>query len=304
MSYGKTFKQIRKGKSFTLKEAAGSTLSIAQLSRFENEQSMIPVDLFHELLQNVNTTPQEFHFLMGSDFEKHLRDFFNEVIAYNEANDYDNLQKMKLRLKDTVLSPYSWEQFLVYFIEALIEANQTGELVHNKAVQNYLMQVDDWGEMELRLYAIFGFVFDVETTYFLMKTALKKSKLYQSIPQDMSLLHTILTNNFSTFVYHQRYDYAEETILIFEEQYSKEVELLDPHLNFIFNRGILAFCRKNVPEGKKYCEQAIKFCQLFNQKKRGEIFQMRYNTWQEHYDDPDFRELTIEPGLFGLFKES
>src|SRR5690625_7283297 len=102
MSYGKTFKQIRKGKSFTLKEAAGSTLSIAQLSRFENDHSMIPVDLFHELLQNVNTTPQEFHFLMGSDFEKHIRDFFNELIAYNEATDSDNLETIKLRFKDTV----------------------------------------------------------------------------------------------------------------------------------------------------------------------------------------------------------
>ena len=38
-------------------------------------------------------------------------------------------------------------------------------------VLDYLMQVEDWGEMELRLYAIFGFVFNVETTHFLMRTA-------------------------------------------------------------------------------------------------------------------------------------
>ena len=39
--YGKIIKQIRKSKNMTLKEVAGEALSISQLSRFENEKSVI-----------------------------------------------------------------------------------------------------------------------------------------------------------------------------------------------------------------------------------------------------------------------
>src|SRR5699024_3840120 len=117
---------------------------------------------------------------------------------------------------------------------------EDGEQQSQLPVQQYLMQVDDWGEMELRIYAMLGFVFEVDTTYRLMKTALKKSKIYQSIPQDIKLLYTILTNNFSTFLFHNRLDYAEETIRIFEEDYAEDAELHEPHLNFIFNKGLLA----------------------------------------------------------------
>ena len=119
----------------------------------------------------------------------------------------------------------------------------------------------------------------------------------------MSLLHTILTNNFSTFIYHERYDYAEETILIFEEQYSEELEILRPHLMFLFNRGILAFCQKDVATAKRHCQQAIDLSQLFNQKKLTKLLQESYHRWLEGYNDPEFKELTIDPGLLGLFKK-
>lgn len=46
MEYGKTFSRIRKSKGMTLKEAAGESVSYAQVSRFENEQLMVTVDVF------------------------------------------------------------------------------------------------------------------------------------------------------------------------------------------------------------------------------------------------------------------
>lgn len=116
-------------------------------------------------------------------------------------------------------------------------------------------------------------------------------------------MHTILANNFSTFIYHECYDYAEETIVIFEKQHSAELEILVPHLRFLFNRGILAFCRENVIEAKRYCQQAIDLSELFNQKKLAKVLQESYHRWLNGYNDPNFKELTIDPGLLGLFKE-
>lgn len=301
MDFGKTFKQIRKSKGMTLKEAAGESMSQAQLSRFENEQSMVTVDLLYEMLSNINTTPQEYYFLMGADPEKELKDFFYRIIELDgKFQETEVLEAEKEKLKDSNPGPYDWQRYMIYFIENLIKAKNNEPFDVDNYVRNYLMQIEDWGERELRIYALFGFVLPVETTYFLMKTAVKRSQLYQGIPQDMKLLHTILTNNFSTFIFHNRLDYAKETLLLFEESLKHHSEFVESHLNFLFNKGIFAFKEKNIEKGKKYCEQVLSLCEILQQKERGKMYAYRYKTWVKEYDNPDFKEITIEPGILGF----
>lgn len=296
--YGQLFKTIRKSKGITLKEAGESVISVSQLSRFENEKSMIPVDLFFQLLNQINTTPEEFMYLKGTDLELDIRYYFMQIEDYVNKEDYEQLKKLKEEISTIRPAPFSWQQFVLYFIESLEELNEDKQS-SNLLVLDYLMQVEDWGEMELRLYAMFGFNLDVETTYILMRTALKRSKLYQSIPKDSKLLHTIMTNNFSTFLYYGKINYAEETIKAFEQQYSKDVDLLSPHIDFMFNKGILEFKKQNEEKGKKYCEQALDICTLFNQKEMHKRLQKRYKTWLRRYKEPEFKELTINLGFMG-----
>ena len=301
MDFGKTFKQIRKSKGMTLKEAAGESMSQAQLSRFENKQSMVTVDLLYEMLSNINTTPQEYYFLMGADPEKELKDFFYRIIELDgKFQETEVLETEREKLKDSNPGPYDWQRYMIYFIENLIKAKNNEPFDADNYVRDYLMQIEDWGERELRIYALFGFILPVETTYFLMKTAVKRSQLYQGIPQDMKLLHTILTNNFSTFIFHNRLDYAKETLLLFEESLKHHSEFVESHLNLLFNKGIFAFKEENVEKGKRYCEQVLSLCEILQQKERGKMYAYRYKTWVKEYDNPDFKEITIEPGILGF----
>lgn len=295
----------------TLKEASGKRLSVSQLSRFETGQSMIPVDLFYEILENINTTPEEFRFLMGSQKEREFTHYFESIEKAVSKKHYGQLESLKKKIIKRHPAPYSWHQFIVYFIDCLILLNEEKKENDRKhqsrtgqqPVLEYLMRIDDWGEMELRLYAMFGFIFEVETTYHLMHTALKKSQLYQSIPQDMKLLHTILTNNFSTFLFYGNLEYAEETIRIFEEEYSENVELLGPHIDFMFNKGILALKKGNHDKAEQLCGQAISICRTFHQKEMGDLLQTRFKGWWRNRNDPDYRELSINLGFFGRFDE-
>lgn len=296
MTYGEILRQIRVGKGMKLKEAAGDTLSLSQLSRFENGLSMIPIDSFNQVLTNINTTPHEFLYLLGDPQEKELSQFFNEVERLVNSRQYDKLKALKNELKKQKPAPYHWQRFMLLFVESLLELSENKRAKNQPEVLDYLMQVDDWGEMELRIYAIFSFVFDVETTYHLMKTAIKKSQKYQALPQDMKLLFTILMNTFSTFIYHQRFDYAEETLQIFEKQLEKDVALLDPHLDLLFNKGVLAFSQNRLEEAKAHCEQAIELCRLFKQTSMEERYRYRYENWLENYQKSDYKELTINIG--------
>lgn len=304
MEFGQTFKQIRKSKGMTLKEAAGETLSLAQVSRFENGQSMITIDLFYELLSNINTTPQEYDFLMGADPEVGLRNFFYRIIEINGNIETTKiLEDEKEKLLKNNPGPYDWERYMVYLVENIIHIRNNEPLDEENYVRDYLMQIENWGERELRIYALLGFVLPVETTYFLMKTAIKRSQLYQGIPQDMKLLHTILTNNFSSFIFYDQLDYARETLELFEENIARNSEFVESHLNLIFNKGIMAFKEEKVEEAKAYCEQVIDLCEVLQQKERGKMYTNRYEAWLNGRHNPGFKEITIEPGILGFSLE-
>lgn len=302
--FGQTIKKIRISKSMTLKEAAGESLSVSQLSRFENEKSMIPADLFYAVLDNLNTTTEEFNYIRGHKKSEKIKDLFYRIEAYNNNEELEKLRDLRTEIIDSRPNIYSLEQFLIYFIESILETYEIREesvwenfkensFKTQQPVLDYLMQVEDWGEMELCLYTMFGFVFDVETTYFLMRTALKKSKQYMEIPATKSMLHNILSNNFSTFLFKDRLEYAEETIELFEKHYSEDTETIAPHIDFIFNKGLLAFKKNKPEEGNKYCEKAISICQLFKQKSLEKGYTRRYKSWREKYLKPEFKEILI-----------
>ena len=301
MKFGQTFKQIRKSKGMTLKEAAGESLSVAQVSRFENEQSMVTVDVLYEMLNHINTTPPEYYFLMGADPEKELREFFDRIVHINgNIQETKKLEEEKEKLLNQNPGPYDWERYMIYLVDNLIKVRNNEPLDTDHKVRDYLLQADNWGERELRIYALLGFVLPVDSTYFLMKTAVKRSENYLSIPQDMKLLHTILTNNFSTFVFYDRLDYAKETLDLFETALKQNSEFIESHLNFIFNKGVFAFTQGDFKAASKHCEEVLALCETLQLKERGKMYANRYKTWKEESDNPEFKEITIEPGILGL----
>lgn len=296
--FGETIKKIRKSKNMTLKEATGEALSISQLSRFENGLSIITIDLFYKILTNLNTSTDEFNYIMSLEEDKHLSDYFDRIEEYTNSQQYDRLHDLIDEIKATNPSPYSWEQFLIYFIQSLIALDQAHKKEISPAILDYLMQVEVWGEMELRVYALFGFALDVETTHFLMRTALKRSKQYLKVPSTAKLLYIILSNNFSSFLAFNRIDYAKETLELFDKEYAENTPHIAPHIDFIFNKGLLAFKENRPEDGHNYCQNAIKMCRDFQQIEYEKMYTKRYENWRLGYGDPEFKEVTIGAGFF------
>ena len=296
--FGETIKKIRKSKNMTLKEAAGEALSVSQLSRFENGHSTITIDLFYEILTNLNTSTDEFNYIMSLDDNKKLNDYFSRIEEYANSLRYDRLKDLIDEIKAVNPAPYSWDQFLIHFIESVIALDKTHEKEISPAVLDYLMQVEVWGEMELRIYALFGFALDVETTHFLMRTALKRSKQYLKIPSTTKLLYIILSNNFSSFLAFDRIDYARETLELFETEYAQNTPHLAAHIDFIFNKGLLAFKENRPEDGNKHCQNAIKICQDFHQTEYEKMYTKRYEIWRLGYNNPEFKEVSIGAGFF------
>jgi Rgg/GadR/MutR family transcriptional activator len=296
--YGKIIQKMRTSKNITLKEAAGEALSVSQLSRFENNKTMIPVGNFFDVLENLNVTIEEFEYVHQEKETNQAEEILFQIEEYNNKKDLEELRNLITEIKQKNPAPYSWEQFLIYFIECILAIYDEEETQAYQPVLDYLMQVENWGEMELKLYALFGFAFDIETTHFLMRTALKRSQQYLQIPSTSGLLYAILSNSFSTFLTYDRLDYAEETIQLFDEYYAENALLLSPHIDFMFNKGLLAFRKNDLKTAKKYCENAIEICKYFKQKESFDYYSKRYKQWLKNYENPDYRELSIKVGMF------
>lgn len=296
--YGKIVQKMRTSKNITLKEAAGEALSVSQLSRFENNKTMIPVGNFFDVLENLNVTIEEFEYVRQEKETNQAEEILFQIEEYNNKKDLEELRNLITEIKQKSPTPYSWEQFLIYFIKCILAIYEEEKTQAYQPVLDYLMQVENWGEMELKLYALFGFAFDVETTHFLMRTALKRSQQYLQIPSTSGLLYAILTNSFSTFLTYDRLDYAEESIQLFDEYYAENALLLSPHIDFMFNKGLLAFRKNDLKTAKKYCENAIEICKYFKQKESFDYYSKRYKQWLKNYENPDYRELSIKVGMF------
>ena len=59
-SLGQTFHQLRKNKNLTLKEVADDEISVAVISKFENDQTMVVADRLRHLLSNINVATEDF----------------------------------------------------------------------------------------------------------------------------------------------------------------------------------------------------------------------------------------------------
>lgn len=72
-NFGSVFKALRCSKNYKLKEVASKTLSISQISKFENGSSSLTIDRFFEATQNIQVSLSEFetayqNYLMMPDF--------------------------------------------------------------------------------------------------------------------------------------------------------------------------------------------------------------------------------------------
>lgn len=76
------------------------------------------------------------------------------------------------------------------------------------------------------------------------------------------------------------------------------------HLNLLFNKGIYKFKQEDLEKGKAYCEQAISLCDILQQTERGLMYTNRYHSWLTQRNNPDFKEITIEPGILGFKLDS
>ncbi|WP_438763775.1 helix-turn-helix domain-containing protein [Enterococcus sp. AZ194] len=290
---------IRKNKGLTLLEAAGHGISTAQLSRFENGKTMLTLDQFFVCLEQINTTIEEFRYLQKRTWRDQYAHILDTVERLNKEKDVENLLKESQKHFKKSQKTYDWYYFFGCFFENLAILNRKEpmpKLNYIEEIKQFFLKSELWGDMELRVLGMFLFIFDIDTVQLLLKIALKRGKVYREVRGDNRLYYFLLTNCFSTFIYHKRLPEARKVLEQLEFETKGSVDLLLPQVHLLFNKGILKFFEQDKDEAIRYCSQAISVCKIFRQDRLVHLLSKRLAEWQTAENLAEFEELVIELG--------
>ncbi|MCO7127356.1 helix-turn-helix domain-containing protein [Sporolactobacillus shoreicorticis] len=293
-SLREAFKFIRKSKSLTIEKVASGVMSISQVSRFENGQNDILTHHFLALLKNMNTSIDEFFYLQREGESTEEENTLEQIRLLIAKHDAKGLTYLFNELEKNRQNDYSLSFFLAQFCKLILVlwsdgTDEASMEVIAQPVLEYLFMVNDWGEFELLLYDMFGFAFQVDTTYRLMHTAIKRSRQYRGLSRDQYLMNMILNANFSTFISKGRLDFASDTLKVSESILDDTIEIF-PHIYFLFNKGIYKIKKGDIENGMRQSQQAISICASLRQKKLEELLKIRLQNWLENGQNPDFRD--------------
>lgn len=269
LSYGQVFKKLRISKGFTQLEASRNVIAPTHLSNFENGKTMVSINHFFDLLQNINVNMFEFQnslnqYLKNQDILLFNIEMANAIIENNptklkkivkelenQLNYQSNSDNIKLRLD------YIRAKAVLSYIDKNYFINKD-EIIF---LEDYLFRLSEWGQYDVALLGQCANFFDLITLMQLTKSMLSPFQDNTNIPYiKQAIIQTVL-NIIDIYEKNNAYNSAKKLI--------KYLENSDIHDYYMFEKITLIYSkakceyhegRKNAIEIMKKCQSIFEFC--------------------------------------------
>lgn len=192
---GKIFKNIRISRNITLKEAAGESMSIATLSKFEKGMTSISAENLNTALSNIYLCANEFNYLLREFQDSELLKLIKNI-EININNEKKMLELYHGELEK--INGKSRTQFHLLnsiILKNLIEIH-FGSLSVNKQekqiVSDYLFNNEYWREYELFLFLKLKNLWSLDTYYNYCNAILSNNNKFESNHLETNLIHSML----------------------------------------------------------------------------------------------------------------
>ena len=154
MDLGELFRELRIARGLKLKDVASDKLSVSQLSKFENGQTMLSSDKLLVAISGIHMNFSEFGYALNNYQEPEFFKLGEKIAALHSKQDIDGLKKLLVTYK-------GYESFDVYnrlnllVIKVAIHSLDNGSLITDedkKFLTNYLYEIEAWTEYELYIF--------------------------------------------------------------------------------------------------------------------------------------------------------
>lgn len=261
MDLGELFRELRIARGLKLKDVASDKLSVSQLSKFENGQTMLSSDKLLVAISGIHMNFSEFGYALNNYQEPEFFKLGEKIAALHSKQDIDGLKKLLVTYK-------GYESFDVYnrlnllVIKVAIHSLDNGSLITDedkKFLTNYLYEIEAWTEYELYIFGNTMSILSDSDLIFLGKAFEERSKLYSSLTShkksaEIAFLNLILIERKE--IYYVRYFISKlEEILNYQDMFAitclhvlkqvsdylngdvKSIEKIDNDINMIEKLG-------------------------------------------------------------------
>ncbi|HCO81532.1 Rgg/GadR/MutR family transcriptional regulator [Bacillus sp. (in: firmicutes)] len=279
---GQTMRSIRKNKGYTQHYVSSGLLSQSAYSKFELHRIDILASSFMALLEKVDVSLDEFHYIMN-DFQytrrqKFINDFFRTT--FNHPN------KLRQLITESERLLSDSEDQLVSDIQcictALIVLHETGSIEqarnHVDNVWERLSKHENWYLIDIRLINSILFIFPIETAIHIAKNALKRLNIYKNF-QDTYKIEINIRVNFSLLLI--KYNKFKSALVVLEEA----IPLCKRHgayreMAICYGRKGICLKNLNMDSPEEYTEKAVTVLSILEEKK---LEEMLYTEIKNYY---------------------
>lgn len=185
MNLGELYRELRVARGLKLKDVARGKLSVSQLSKFENGQTMLAADKLLIAISGIHMSFAEFGHALNHYQESSFFTTGKQIAKLQIAGDVEGLKQLLNTLEDT-------ESFDTYnrlnridVASAIHSLDPTYEISKEdkKFLTNYLYGIEEWTEYELYLFGNTMSILSDADLIFLGKAFAERDKFYLSLPQ-------------------------------------------------------------------------------------------------------------------------
>ena len=263
MDLGELFRELRIARGLKLKDVASDKLSVSQLSKFENGQTMLSSDKLLVAISGIHMNFSEFGYALNNYQEPEFFKLGEKIAALHSKQDIDGLKKLLVTYK-------GYESFDVYnrlnllVIKVAIHSLDNSSLIideDKEFLTNYLYEIEAWTEYELYIFGNTMSILSDSDLIFLGKAFEERSKLYSSLTShkksaEIAFLNLILILIERKEIYYVRYFMSKlEEILNYQDMFAitclhvlkqvsdylngdvKSIEKIDNDINMIEKLG-------------------------------------------------------------------
>ena len=231
---GELYKELRMARGLRLKDIAQDNLSIPQLSRFENGQTMLAADKLLLAISAIHMSFAEFGHAVNN-YE--TTDFFkmgSRIMNLHQDQDIEGLKQLLEDYKDyETYDVYNRLNLLV--IKDSIHSLDNSYTIEKEEVEfltQYLYSIEEWTEYELYIFGNTMSFLSNEDLIFLAKAFVERDKFYHSIPSHDSTAKLTLLNIIAELIERNAFYYVSHFTNILESLITYQDMFIITTINF------------------------------------------------------------------------
>lgn len=231
---GELYRELRLARGLKMKDVVSSNLSQAQLSKFENGQTMLSADKLLTAISAIHMSLSEFEHVYHQYEENKFFKQAKLIANYHTNKDIFNLEKLLTTFNHSE-NYGTYDKLNKLVIQCAIhDLNPEYAILDSDIdfITTYLYSIEDWTEYELYIFGNTLQVLSDSDLIFLSKAFLERYTLYLSIPNNSHRTKLVLLNIIFSLLERKQYYYTHyfmnhlETILTYHDMFVNTVLIL------------------------------------------------------------------------------